>query len=368
MLATTRYIADGVRDSFRFSFAGGYMQPQHVKVSVDGTLLPPSAYSVFAQTVLLATTPAAGALVTVYRDSNRAALAVAWGSGVGAEARAEDLETEYRHLLFLTQELSDLIGSIETIELAAPGSPAYRATGPASGRVSITSSSPAVSVTILATMGLIRQVPMLQATDPTWSTNLDDMTRTAVGKSVALIGDPVAVTVQPRYAVIGVPAGAGCEIGVVAESALQAGISTLYNGALAGNPLSPADMAAVIRQCDRVTLRYPDSGWWDLESGTVIDSLAWGPATLGAGYVLVKVWHRDGAEVGVRAVHVSSLSATSVNADVIAGTFWTNTDPVRIFVIMDDVAQITAPVGLPVHTPGSALDAALGTDGCVEVV
>ena len=96
------FTGDGSRTSFEFSFQ--YIDETDVKVSVDGTVQPTTAYSFAnAVTILFDTAPLLGQEVRIYRDTNVDELKSTFFAG--SSIRAQDLNQNFEQNNFAVQEI-----------------------------------------------------------------------------------------------------------------------------------------------------------------------------------------------------------------------------------------------------------------------
>ena len=95
------YTGDGVTTTFVISFP--YISVLDVKVEVDGVLLGVDGYLFSATDMIeLTTAPEVGAFIYIYRQTNVDTLPATFFPG--SSIRAEDLNTDLTHVLYVSQE------------------------------------------------------------------------------------------------------------------------------------------------------------------------------------------------------------------------------------------------------------------------
>jgi hypothetical protein len=115
-MATTKttYTGNGSNRLFPFSFP--YLFPGDIKVQLNG--VNTTAYTFAnATTVEMTTAPAAGVVVTVYRDTGSDSLVAEFYPG--SAIRAQDLNDDYSQLLYVVQEAETLAAETDLKSTAA---------------------------------------------------------------------------------------------------------------------------------------------------------------------------------------------------------------------------------------------------------
>ena len=115
-MATTKttYTGNGTNRLFSFSFP--YFFPGDIKVQLNG--VNTTAYTFAnATTIETTTAPAAGVVVTVYRDTGSDAMVAEFYPG--SAIRAQDLNDDYSQILYVVQEAETLAAETNTTSLTA---------------------------------------------------------------------------------------------------------------------------------------------------------------------------------------------------------------------------------------------------------
>jgi hypothetical protein len=115
-MATTKttYTGNGTNRLFSFSFP--YLFQDNIKVQLNG--VNTTAYTFAnATTVEMATAPASGVVVTIYRDTNSDSMVAEFYPG--SAIRAQDLNDDYSQILYVVQEAETLAAEGEVKTQAA---------------------------------------------------------------------------------------------------------------------------------------------------------------------------------------------------------------------------------------------------------
>lgn len=118
----TLYEADGVTTSWNFTFSGGYLDKAHVKASVTTNSVTTQLTITSANFIgdyQLSITPAiaAGAVLTIYRDTPRNLPIVDFTDGSGLTETA--LDTNAKQAVFIAAETADSIGVLDVTSAVA---------------------------------------------------------------------------------------------------------------------------------------------------------------------------------------------------------------------------------------------------------
>lgn len=118
----TIYEADGVTESWNFTFSGGYLDRAHVKASVtvgEVTTQVPITTANFIGDYQLRITPAVadGAILTIYRDTPKNLPLVDFTDGSGLTEIA--LDTNAKQAVFIAAESADSIGNLDVTSAVA---------------------------------------------------------------------------------------------------------------------------------------------------------------------------------------------------------------------------------------------------------
>jgi hypothetical protein len=251
-MATTKttYTGNGTNRLFSFSFP--YLFPGDIKVQLNG--VNTTAYTFAnATTVEMTTAPAAGVVVTIYRDTGSDSLVAEFYPG--SAIRAQDLNDDYSQLLYVVQEAETLAAETDLKSTAAQSAAATATTqsnvatasanaATVTSNLAISQSTSAVNTANAATTSAATAITTANAAVTTANTanNTADQAIAAVSNSLAytLVVNVAAIPATPAnntYVEVGNSTGiqsftplAGLPVGFVGDSGLSVRIVYLTAG------------------------------------------------------------------------------------------------------------------------------------------